>query len=147
VAVVLPSQGLALPTPSLIPHGRATAPVGVGSSRREPRGDLVPSPRGGGSLQLEGLGDDLTGHRPLQGQESRVSRGRRPGRSGLPRTGVALVLGRQDGRHGCGHERGRSEGLESTRRLGVNRVPAMDRRVPLAPACHLPAPAVQVGTR
>ena len=72
VAVFLPSQRLARPTASLSQHGRVTAPVEVGSRLHTQRGARVPSPLGGCALPCESLGDELTGHRPGQGQPSRV---------------------------------------------------------------------------
>jgi hypothetical protein len=58
--IFIPSNGLTLPTASLIPHRRATTPVGVGPRMREPRGDFVPPPLGPRALQLEGVGDELS---------------------------------------------------------------------------------------
>jgi hypothetical protein len=95
----------------------------------EQLGALVPSPLSCRSLQFEGLGDELTGHRHLQGQEPRVQGCRRQGRSGRLRTWVKIVPVRADGGDGRGQERGMEEGLEGTRPLGVDLVQAMDRLV------------------
>ena len=114
VAVFLPSQGLALPTPSLIPHGRATAPVGVGSRLREPRGErvhrraaVVPATRRPGRCT----------HRtpPVAGPGGSWGAGPPSGALQPPAPRCGMVLVRQDGSQGRGQARGMAEGRARTR--------------------------------
>ena len=92
---------------------------------REQRCDLVPAPRGLGPLQVEGLGDRLTGHGQLQGQAPGMQGRLRPWRPGLRRTGLQIVGMGEEGGDGRGDERGMQERLQGAGPLGVDRVQAV----------------------
>ena len=87
--------------------------------------DLLPPAPGHDSLQMAGLGNGLTGHGQLQGEEPGVERRFRPGRSGLRRTGLEVMRVRQECSDGRGHERGMQERLQRARPLGVDLVQAI----------------------
>ena len=108
---------------------------------REQLCDLVPAPLGFGPLQLEGVGDGLTGDGQLQGQAPGVERRLRPGRAGLLRSGLQVVRMREEG----GDGRGRQERLQGAWPLGIDRVQPVHRLVQPDAEFHLPAHAVEVG--
>src|SRR6266545_4426038 len=122
-------DGLALPATQLIEDGGASAPMGVFPTMREPCRNLIPPVRRLCPLQLRGLGDRLTGNRELQGEAPGVQRS--PGAWGarLLRAGLHVVGMREQGREGRGDARGMQEGLQGARRLRVNRVQSVDRRI------------------
>jgi hypothetical protein len=55
-------NGLAFPAAEVIENGGPTAPIGVSPGMHEPLRDLVPPLLRLSPLQLEGLGDRLTGY-------------------------------------------------------------------------------------
>ena len=112
---------------------------------REQRRDLVPALRGLGPLQLEGLGDGLTGDGELQGQAPGMQGGLRAWRSRLLWPGVDMVGMREQGSKGGGDERGMPERLQGTRPFGVDRVQPVHRLVQPHAQFDLPAHAVEVG--
>ena len=96
-------------------------------------------------LQIEGLGNRLTGDRQLQGQAPGVQRCLRPRRPLLRRAGLQIVRMGEEGRDNGGDERGMQERLHRAGALGVDLVQAMDRFVQLDAQFHLPADPVEVG--
>ena len=111
----------------------------------EQRRDLLPPALGRDSLQIARLGNGLTGHGQLQGEEPGVERCLCPGYSGLGRTGLEVMRVRQEGSEGRGHERGMQERLQGTRLLGVDLVEAVHRLVQPDAEFDLPAHPVEVG--
>ena len=112
---------------------------------REQLCNLVPALYGLGPLQLEGLGDGLTGHGELQGQAPGVEGGLRAGRSSLLGPGLHMVGMREEGGDGRGDERGMQERLQGARPFGVDRVQAVHRLVQPDAEFHFPAYPVEVG--
>ena len=107
---------------------------------------LVPASRGFNPLQLEGLGNRLTGDGQLQGQAPRVQGGLAAWRAQRRRAGVHVVRMREEGGDGRGDERGMQKRLQGARPLGVERIQAVDRRIQPDAAFHFPAYAVEVAT-
>ena len=112
---------------------------------REQLRNLVPALYGLGPLQLEGLGDGLTGDGELQGQAPGVQGGLRAWRARLLRPGVHIMGMGEEGGDGRGDERGMQEGLQGARPLGVNRIQAIDRLIQPDAEFHLPAHPIEVG--
>jgi hypothetical protein len=106
-------HGLALPASNQIRDWRATTPVGVFTCMRQQLCNFVPMPLGLGSLQVKGLGDGMTGHRQLYGQESRVERCLWAWRVGLLWACLHMVCMCEEEGKGAGDERGRQNRLHS----------------------------------
>src|SRR6267142_2998315 len=140
-------KGQAFPAAELLEDGWSTAPIGVSSARREQLCNLVPALRGLGPLELEGLGDGLTGDGELQRQAPGVQGGLCAWRARLLRAGFRVVGMREEGGDGRGDERGMQEGLQGARPLGVDGIQAVDRLVQPDAEFHLPAHADRKSTR
>ena len=79
-----------------------------------------------GPLELEGLGDGMTGNCELQGEAPRMQGGLCAWCVRLLRAGLQVVGMSEQGGDGRGDERGIQEGLQGTRLLGIDRVQPVD---------------------
>jgi hypothetical protein len=108
-------------------------------------GDLLPAALGGSPLELEGLGNRLTGHGQLHGQPPGMYRGLSPEHPRLRGPRLPIVSVGQESSHNGGDERGMQERLHGTRPLGVDLVEAVDGLVQLDAEFHLPSDPIKVG--
>jgi len=111
---------------------------------REQLRDLLPPLPGLDPFELEGVGDRLTGHSPLQGQASGMQGGLYAWRADLLRPDLQIMSKGEERSKNRGDERGMQERLQGAGPLGVNLVGAVHRLVQPDAECDLPAHAVEV---
>jgi hypothetical protein len=108
-------------------------------------GTLVPLPLGLDRLQLEGVGDGLTGHGQRQGQAPWLERRLQPWLANLRRASLQIMRVGAAGGDGRGHACRLQERLQRARPLGVDLVQTIPRLVQPDPEFDLPAHTVASG--
>jgi hypothetical protein len=106
--------------------------------------DLLPAPLRGGTLEVQGLRNRLTGDGQLQGYTPGVQRRLGPWRALLRRAEPCIVGVGEESDNDGGDERGMQKGLHRTGALSVNLVQAMDGFVQLDAQFNFPTHPVQV---